>query len=355
MTKWTAVDLFCGSGAATEGLRRGRFEVVAAIDIDPVACRTYRANHPNVKLYENDIRKVPAKWIAKNDLKGKRLDLLIVCAPCQPFSSQNRRRSPDDHRASLILESVRFVRVLKPKFVFYENVPGLTSARNKELIDRLAARLRKLHYTISEPEPTNVADFGIPQRRQRCIMFAAALNQTLPDIAVLASNLGRTTVRDAVGDLPSLKSGESDPSDKLHFARTHQPIALRRMAHIPKDGGSRSSLPDELALACHKGKKNCYPDVYGRMAWDEVAPTLTTGCTDITRGRFMHPEDDRAITLREAARLQSFPDTYIFNGSAKDIATQIGNALPAAFIEAIMPAVEAELKKSEKLRRDRGG
>lgn len=128
-------------------------------------------------------------------------------------------------------------------------------------------------------------------------------------------------------DLETLSSGENSHLDPYHFARKHTQIALKRMQYIPQNGGDRFSLPPELILPCHKGKKG-YPDVYGRMYWDDVAPTLTTGCTDVTRGRFMHPADNRAITLREAARLQTFPDSFIFAGNSGSIAQQIGNAVP---------------------------
>ena len=152
----------------------------------------------------------------------------------------------------------------------------------------------------------------------------------------------RISVREAIGDLPRLASGQADSDDALHFARKHQPIALERLRHIPKNGGSRTALPDLLRLECHRDHRG-HPDVYGRMRWEEVAPTLTTGCTDLTRGRFAHPRDDRAITLREAARLQTFPDNYQFSGSAKAIAAQVGNSVPVRLIEELAPALREAL------------
>jgi DNA (cytosine-5)-methyltransferase 1 len=143
-----------------------------------------------------------------------------------------------------------------------------------------------------------------------------------------------STVRKAIGDLPKLANGACDPRDPLHHARTHCDLALLRLANIPKNGGSRFALPPELVLKCHRGSK-AFPDVYGRMHWDEVAPTLTTGCDDVTRGRFAHPEQDRAITLREAALLQSFPLRYQFCGNRRDIARQIGNAVPVRMFEGL--------------------
>ena len=135
-----------------------------------------------------------------------------------------------------------------------------------------------------------------------------------------------------------MRNGEASPDDAMHFARKHQPIALERMAHIPQDGGDRFALPEELELPCHRGNRG-FPDVYGRMWWGRVAPTLTTGCTDITRGRFMHPRDDRAISLREAARLQTFPDQYVFLGKPQAVARQIGNAVPVRLVVALTPGI----------------
>jgi DNA (cytosine-5)-methyltransferase 1 len=333
--RWpTAVDLFSGSGAVTTALKRRHFKVIAAIDSDPLACATYRANHPSTPVIENDIRLVDPRTIRRDLLKGHDLDLLIVCAPCQPFSSQNRKRGHDD-RSRLILEAGRFARELKPQLIFFENVPGL--AAHSDLLSELRSELGK-HYTLGPPHRVDAADYGVPQRRVRCIMFATR-NAPPPEPPPALTPEGmRVSVRAAIGSLPSLRSGECDPKDVLHAARNHQDIALRRLASVPKDGGSRTSFPDHLELSCHSNVgKSKYPDVYGRMRWDDVAPTLTTGCTDITRGRFAHPNDDRAITLREAALLQTFPDDYHFEGFASNIQTQIGNAVPVKLIEALTP------------------
>ena len=150
----------------------------------------------------------------------------------------------------------------------------------------------------------------------------------------------KISVFDAIGNLPPLSSAQCDPDDSLHFARRHKPIVLERLSHIPKDGGkSRSALPDELELQCHKGRVNYFPDVYGRLKWNDIAPTLTTGCTDVTKGRFAHPRDDRAITLREAAILQSFPKHYRFFGTPNQIARQIGNAVPVKMVRTLAASI----------------
>ncbi len=337
-----AIDLFCGSGAVTQGLKRKHFKVVAAVDLDSAVCRTYRANHPNVSLYEADIRGLRPCSLLRHIPAGRKLDLLVVCAPCQPFSSQNRNKGNDD-REDLILESVRFVRELKPRLVFFENVPGL---RNSHVMVRLRKELNKEGYTLSNKFRVDAATLGVPQRRLRCIMLASSnasaaniLNDELP-------NLPKKTVREAFAEFQSLKSGESSVSDPLHFARNHQDIVLARLKYIRKDGGDRFDLPPHLELKCHKGHRG-HPDVYGRMKWDDVAPTLTTGCTDLTRGRFAHPEDDRAITLREAAALQTFPGSFKFEGSPGEIASQIGNAVPVAMVENLAPVFRTAIKMVE--------
>lgn len=339
-----AVDLFSGSGAVTTALIRSGFKVISAIDNDPVACATYRANHPEVLLVESDIREVDPCFITRERTEASNIDLLVVCAPCQPFSSQNRKRGADT-RALLLLESVRFAAVLNPKCIFFENVPGLTRPANEHVLSALKTRLLALGYSLGESRSINAADLGVPQRRIRCVMIASRSAPALEHFTQTQFKQRRATVRTAIGRLRGLNNGESDPHDSLHRARTHSALALRRLAKIPKDGGSRFSLPPGLELKCHRGT-DAFPDVYGRMRWDDVAPTLTTGCDDITRGRFVHPDQDRAITLREAALLQTFPLRYQFSGNRREIARQIGNAVPVRMFQSLGPALRAAIRLS---------
>lgn len=332
-----AVDLFCGCGAVTEGLVRSDFRVAAAVDNDPLACASYTLNHPDVHLYPLAIQQVNPRDIRKTDLGDRDLDLLVVCAPCQPFSSQNRKQE-NDERAPLIFQGIRFAEALRPRIIFFENVPWLASSRNSTILSKLRRGLADLGYSFGKPLRVDAADYGVPQRRLRCIMLAARDGEVPELPSAITPKGARVTVKEKIGDLRPLAAGEADPHDPLHFARRHLPIALERMRHIPKDGGSRFSLPSELELPCHRGHKG-HPDVYGRMCWNDVAPTLTTGCTDITRGRFMHPRDDRAISLREAARLQTFDDGYHFAGCPGDVARQIGNAVPVRLVEKLAPAL----------------
>jgi len=324
VTKPTAIDLFCGSGAVTLGLRDAGFNVLAAVDIDPVAGATYQLNHPKVDFRLKDITQI--KPVEDFSNLPRKIDFLAVCAPCQPFSNRNKKRSDEDDRVELVLEAVKFARYFKPSAIFFENVPGI---ERHSVFEELTLQLKKLKYHVGEAYTVDAADLGVPQRRPRMVLVAAKRKQLLKQMTELGP-VAAKTVHDAISDLESPVQGQkAGLKDPLHFSRRHHAITLERLQHIPKNGGSRISLPEHLVLECHKGlSDNQYPDSYGRMCWEEVAPTLTTGCTDLTKGRYSHPVEDRAITLREAARLQTFPDSYKFSGNASQIACQIGNAVP---------------------------
>jgi len=335
-----AVDLFSGSGGVTAGLKLAGWSVVAAVDNDPVASRTYRANHPDVSLIDSDITALATRRSLKAFCSGKKIDLLVVCAPCQPFSSQNRKKGYDP-RDQLILSAVPIARALRPSLIFFENVPGLATPRHQPVLDLLRKRLRGLGYHLSDPHVKDAADYGVPQRRRRCIMVASTKLSALRRFEATDLAAPRRSVLQAIGDL--VDTGEAD--DHLHRGRVHSLKAIERLRAIPPDGGSRHSLPEHLRLACHKDDKS-FPDVYGRMSWNDVAPTLTTGCTDVTKGRFAHPVLNRAITLREAARLQTFPDSYRFEGNHGQISKQIGNAVPPAMVACLVRGFDAALDQA---------
>lgn len=340
----TAIDLFCGSGGVTAGLKAAGWRVVAAVDNDEVAARTYRANHPEVVLLEEDIRDDCIGALLEAAIGHAAVDLMVVCAPCQPFSSQNRSRKADS-RDQLIVRSAALAALIRPRIVFFENVPGLASPRHSAILHELADKMAGLGYHLSGPLVRDAADFGVPQRRRRCIMLASRCREAVELFKTLDLSGPSRTVLQAIGDLPPLGPGEHSRTDSLHRARQHSALALQRLRAIPKDGGSRRSLPPALRLACHSDD-NSFPDVYGRMSWSTVAPTLTTGCTDVTKGRFAHPEQNRSITPREAARLQTFPDEYSFIGNSTQIARQIGNAVPPLMITQLAQGFQAALDLS---------
>ena len=336
----TAIDLFCGCGAVTWGLKQAGFRVVAGLDSDETSCSTYRLNHPEVTLFEADISEADVSEFG-NVFTGS-LDLLTVCAPCQPFSSQNRNRTSKDGRAELILYALPFIERFRPALVFLENVPGIGK---EETLATFSCELKGLGYRVGPLTKVDASKLGVPQRRWRAVLVAGDEGRGRLSTAYALEEAPPRNVGDAIRGLPIAVIGSNaDLQDPLHFSRRHHPITIERLRHVPKDGGSRASIPDSLKLKCHKeAARGAFPDTYGRLKWSDVAPTLTTGCTDLTKGRFAHPEHHRAITLREAARLQSFPDEYRFSGNASQIAAQIGNAVPPLMMATIAKAFVAAL------------
>lgn len=337
----TMVDLFAGCGGVTTGFKNKGFKVLAAIEIDSIVAETYRLNHPEVALFDRDIRSVdPEEILERCNFKQGELTVLSVCAPCQPFSRQNRFRNGDE-RNRLVLETIRFAEALRPQFIFMENVPGL--GKSGGILARLVEGLSNLGYRVSQPQVVDAVNYGVPQFRKRFILLGSRGEVELeipepthahPDTAAKSGKHPWRTVGDTISDLPELGSGESSEIDPLHKARNHARISLERLSYIPHNGGSRDSLPPHLQLNCHKNGGNIgYHDVYGRMNFLKPSNTLTTGCTNFTKGRFAHPVADRAITPREAARLQTFPDSYAFYGSYEQISSQIGNAVPVLLAE----------------------
>jgi len=322
----TAFDCFAGCGGMTEGLKQAGFRVVGAIENDATACEVYSLNHPEVHVWSEDIQFVTARKIFETlGLKKGELDLLGGCPPCQGFSTlrtYNGGHRIRDKQNDLIFEFQRLVLELLPKNVMMENVPGLFDNRR---FAEFKTAVEDIGYKV-KAQVLNVNDYGVPQRRRRLVMLANRL--AFVDFAAIESV--RPTVRNAISTLP--EAGKS--GDALHDLPENRSSNVKRIiASIPKNGGSRSALPDDLVLKCHK-KSDGFKDIYGRMAWDKPAPTITTGCFNPSKGRFLHPVANRAISMREAALLQSFPRNYKFPAEMGKVrlATMIGNALPPEFI-----------------------
>jgi len=321
-----AIDLFAGCGGLSQGLKQAGFSVVGAVEIDPVAARAYQLNHRETEFWQQDISTLKASSILKTlGLKKGELDLLAGCPPCQGFSkvrTLNGKKTIEDERNDLVFEFLRLAKALRPKAIMMENVPGLAEDYR---IEKYSRSLRAMGYNV-DFQVLNAADYGVPQRRHRLILLAG-LDGPIP-FAQKARK--KKTVRDAIGSLP-LPGECRDPIHDLKENRSEKIKKLIQM--IPKNGGSRTDLPKRYQLECHK-RCNGFKDIYGRMAWDKVAPTLTTGCFNPSKGRFLHPDQDRGITMREAALLQSFPKSYKFppDLGKTTLALQIGNALPPEFI-----------------------
>lgn len=326
-----AIDLFCGAGGLTVGLKMAGFNVVSAVEKEPVVAETYQINHPEVLLCTGDIKFIsPQAMMESLKLQEGDLDLLAGCPPCQGFSSlrtRNKQASVDDERNDLIFSFLDYVKAFLPKVIMLENVPALAKDfRIKIFCDELA----KSGYLIDEHSLAieDASLFGVPQRRRRMMLLASRIG----NLSRAEKDVKKRTVREAIGYLPT-PSMSDDPLHNITENRTSK--VKKIISLIPKNGGSRSDLPYEYWLPCHKKYPDGFRDVYGRMKWDTVSPTITSGCTNPSKGRFLHPEQDRAITLREAALLQTFPENYYFPiKHGKDrAALMIGNALPPEFIK----------------------
>jgi len=330
-----AIDLFAGPGGLTLGLQTGGFDVVAAVESDALAVKTYRANHPDVLVRHADIREVePAELLAELELAASDIDLCAGCPPCQGFSSMrtlNGNKTVDDPRNDLIAEYVRFVRAILPRAIMLENVPGLL---RDERFRTAAAELEALGYpALKGTQILNAADHGVPQNRRRLVLLCVRHGT----VVFPSAQATRDTVRDAIGDLG--EPGES--GDALHdLAERRSDRVMAMIKAIPEDGGGRLDLPTDQQLKCHENFTG-FKDVYGRMSWDRPAPTITGGCHNPSKGRFLHPEAHRAITLREAALLQGFPANYTFalDRGKLAAAAMIGNAVPPPLAAAQASAV----------------
>lgn len=333
----TAVDLFAGAGGATQGLIDAGFDVIGAVEFDTTAAQSYRLNHERTRLWERDIRQVSAAEVKRElELKTGELTLLKACPPCQGFSSLAEGRiQGDDPRNDLVNHTVRFVRALRPRAVLVENVPGLgRDRRSTELLtalSRMGYNARAYH--------VNAVEFGVPQRRKRLIILALrGTRAPLPQSLTTTDPETPVTVRDAFRQLEA----EVHADDPLGVHRILPDNVLRRVQAIPV-GGNRRDLPEHLQLECHKKlakeKKSGASGSYGRLHWDQPAPTMTTRCTTPACGPFLHPEEHRPITLREAAAIQTFPPDYKFAGTRGAVERQIGNAVPVRMAARIAGAL----------------
>jgi len=350
------IDLFSGCGGSALGFKQAGFDIKVAVDINKLASQSFKLNFPKAKVFSSDISTISSEELLKaaNASSGNEV-VIIACPPCQGFSTARRKSEAiNDPRNTLIYEFLRVVRDIRPFAFVMENVPGLANGIGKPLFQDILKKLKELGYdTVYGVVDT--ADYGVPQRRKRLVLigtndskirltFPKQTNQDpdLPDRYLTPWN----TVRNAIGDLPQINAGEKSEKDPIHSASNLAEINLKRMAITPHDGGDRLSWPEYLVLECHK-KVSGYKDIYGRMKWDSPSPTITGGCVMISKGRFGHPEQDRAISLREAARLQTFPDDYKFAGNTGHIAAQLGNAVPPLLAKRIGETLAASIRESK--------
>jgi len=331
----SAIDLFCGVGGLTKGLEKVGIDVRLGVDIDPACEYPYTANN-NSEFLLKSVQDVKSKEIKSKYVPGT-IRLLAGCAPCQTFSTYNQKIAKanfEDHRWWLLAEFSRLVKELSPELVTMENVPGLIEY---DIFDEFISDLKQEGYEVSY-QIVNCSDYGIPQHRQRLVLLASKLGP----IQMLShrKNAKLKTVRDAIGKLPPIAAGGVYEKDPMHQSSTLSPMNMKRIK-ASKPGGTWRDWNSKLVSPCHKKSSGkTYPSVYGRMRWDEVAPTITTQFYGFGNGRFGHPKQNRAISLREGAILQSFPRAYKFvqTGDAiqrKTIGRLIGNAVPVKLGEVI--------------------
>lgn len=355
---FSVTDLFCGVGGLTHGFVLEKFKVAAGIDFDESCKYAFEKNNKSKFLYK-DITELSQKELKLCFPKGKR-KILIGCAPCQPFSVYNKKSEEitvtqrTDRKWKLLYSFADLIEGVKPDIVSMENVPLLVKFNNGKVFKDFVKRLEKNGYSVSW-EIVNAQDYGVPQRRKRLILLASRLGE-IKLIEKTIKGKKYKTVRDAIGNLPPVEDGICHPEDKLHRARKLSDINKKRIQAM-KEGGFWREWDKSLWLKCHTKKKGKdFNSVYGRMKWDDVAPTMTTYCTGLSNGRFGHPEQDRAITLREAALLQSFPPDYKFFNpkgtmSTPSIARHIGNAVPVELGVAIAKSIKNHIQTIGKERK----
>lgn len=319
-----SIDIFSGCGGLTEGMHQANFKTQVAFEIDEIASKVYKLNHTSTTVITKDIRDVSVSEIKKH-LDNKTIHLLAGCPPCQGFSSMrrlNKKGSVRDMRNSLIMEYVRIVEELMPYTIMMENVAGLA---HYHLFKSALKVFDSLGYYV-DWKIVNVKDYGVPQSRERLVLVGSRLGE----IKVASPNNKKKTVRQVIGSL-ALPEYSRDFLHKIF--PIHTPEVQKRIELTPKNGGSRKDLPKEYTLKCHQGENIGFNDVYGRLRWDDYSTTITGGCLNPSKGRFLHPEQNRCISAREASLLQSFPKTYKFlpDISRTRLALLIGNALPPKF------------------------
>ncbi len=328
------VDFFAGAGGLSLGLVQAGLEPVFACDSMELACVTHRAN------LGNHVQVADMRLLTDRDVLGQagldvgQIDIVAGGPPCQGFSTQRRGNRTDD-RNDLVLTFAQLALDLQPKMILLENVPGLLGARGHNVTGALFGLLESRGYD-HDSTVLNAADFGVPQNRRRAIVVAWDPGRVKPfSFPLPTHSQQRVTVRDAIADLPEPPDDFTEhPKYRNHTRVKMSARNIERIGFVPA-GGGRLDIPEDLQLDCHRGVAHRHLDVYGRMRWDEPGPTITAMFDNFTRGRFAHPSEDRSITGREGARLQSFPDWFEFEGPKKDVARQIGNAVPPLLAESL--------------------
>ena len=348
MKNCTVIDLFCGAGALTHGFILEGFNVVAGLDADKSCKYAYETNNPGVTFIEKKIEDVDAteltQWYPEGDVK-----ILVGCAPCQPFSAYNKGKRNKDDKWKLLDNFSDLISEIEPDVVSMENVPTLTTFRKGKVYRDFVNRLEK-DYIVTECFRVSCLDYGIPQHRKRLVLFASKPKYGKIELLDPTHTPDKyKKVRDVIWGLERLEAGETSQNDPYHKVAGLSKLNLQRI-QASVEGGTWRDWPDELVAQCHRQESgDSYASIYGRMEWDAPSPTITTQCYGFGNGRFGHPEQDRAISLREAARLQTFPDNYKFvhpdeSYSITAISRFIGNAVPVELARVIARSIKPHLQ-----------
>ncbi len=339
-TQIKAVDFFCGGGGMSYGMKSAGIDVLAGIDYEENCKETYEANIGKNTFIQADVFDLKEKELQKM-LKLRRSDdnlLLIGCSPCQFWSIINTDKKKSEKSKNLLVEFERFVKYFNPGYVVVENVPGVLKKKKESGLESFIAWLEKSNYKVHF-EVHNTNDYGVPQNRKR---FTLVANRISDQKIFPQKDTGkRLSVKDVLGEkngFQKISAGHKDSTEFLHSVPYLTEITLKRLYKVSKDGGNRLDFADdpELQLNCFKGRDQSFVDTFGRLWWDRPSPTITTKFTSVSNGRFVHPEEDRALSLREGATIQSFPLNYKFLGKSNaSIARLIGNAVPPEYAKRI--------------------
>jgi DNA (cytosine-5)-methyltransferase 1 len=347
MENYSVIDLFCGAGALTHGFVLEGLNVVAGLDADRSCRYPYETNNDGAVFIEKGIEKVTGATLASLYPEGH-VKIMVGCAPCQPYSPYNNRRQDKDEKWKLLSRFSKLISEVKPDIVSMENVPNLVTFQKGKVYQDFVKRLEK-DYTVTENPAVFCPDYGIPQYRKRLVLFASRYGE-LELLPATHTPDQYKQVQDVIKDLESLEAGQTSHKDPYHKASGLSDLNLRRIK-ASKPGGTWKDWPAELVAQCHQQESgSSYLSVYGRMKWDDLSPTITTQCHGFGNGRFGHPKQNRAISLREAARLQTFPDDYQFVHPDDPhyftmIARFIGNAVPIKLAQVIARSIKRHLEK----------
>ncbi|GHV65455.1 cytosine-specific methyltransferase [Bacteroidia bacterium] len=343
ISKYKAIDFFCSGGGMSYGMQQAGIKILAGIDFDKNCEETYKANIKGAEFIHADVFDLKEQELEEK-LSIKKNDdnlVLIGCSPCQYWSIIYTKEKGDraNKGKNLLKEFHRFVRYFNPGYVVVENVPGVLRRKEESGLEEFIKWLEngenkyKVHFKVHE-----VSEYGVPQHRQRFTLIANRV--TDKELEPEKKQGKKLTVRDVLGEkngFPRIEAGHKDNSVFMHTTAGLEGINIKRLKLTEKDGGTRLAYADsELAPKCHKNKQDGFKDTYGRMWWDRPSPTITTRFISISNGRFGHPEEDRAISLREGATLQTFPKNYVFKtNSIGAAAKMIGNAVPPEYAKRV--------------------